>query len=163
LLGINTAVVQNSQGIGFAIPVEKVKEVLRDFRENKGRAVDLKAIAASPGPLPQNTVTINNTIDYAGPQFIKEETKDAYLVKMDIQGLDRAKLNVGVNPNFIRISGARTVQAEEKSSGTPVSSSGTSSFSQVIPIPKDADPKAIKAQTKGNALLVIIPKKKTST
>ena len=35
LIGINVAVVQNSQSIGFAIPVEKVKKVLERYRNNQ--------------------------------------------------------------------------------------------------------------------------------
>jgi S1-C subfamily serine protease len=36
LIGINLAVVQNSQSIGFAIPVEKVRKLLDNFKENQG-------------------------------------------------------------------------------------------------------------------------------
>ncbi len=35
LVGINVAVVQNSQSIGFAIPVDKVKKALEEYRRNK--------------------------------------------------------------------------------------------------------------------------------
>jgi S1-C subfamily serine protease/HSP20 family molecular chaperone IbpA len=36
LIGINLAVVQNSQSIGFAIPVEKVRKLLDSFKANQG-------------------------------------------------------------------------------------------------------------------------------
>lgn len=39
LVGINIAVVQNSQSIGFAIPVEKVKAALKAHEDNKSLAV----------------------------------------------------------------------------------------------------------------------------
>lgn len=39
LIGINVAVVENSQSIGFAIPVEKVREALRSYEENKDNPI----------------------------------------------------------------------------------------------------------------------------
>ncbi len=39
LVGINVAVVQNSQSIGFAIPIEKVKKALDEYRRNKSVSV----------------------------------------------------------------------------------------------------------------------------
>ena len=42
LIGINVAVVQNSQSIGFAIPVEKVKAALAEYERNKNIAIKRK-------------------------------------------------------------------------------------------------------------------------
>lgn len=36
LVGINVAVVQNSQSIGFAIPVEKIRKLLDNYNDNRG-------------------------------------------------------------------------------------------------------------------------------
>jgi S1-C subfamily serine protease/HSP20 family molecular chaperone IbpA len=53
LVGINVAVVQNSQSIGFAIPVKRVREALETYKHNPSLTVkDRQSPAASPVPVP---------------------------------------------------------------------------------------------------------------
>lgn len=42
LVGINLAVVQNAQSIGFAIPCEKVKSIIKDYREAKAKQITVR-------------------------------------------------------------------------------------------------------------------------
>lgn len=42
LVGINLAVVQNAQNIGFAIPAEKIKDILRQYEELKKKQAAVK-------------------------------------------------------------------------------------------------------------------------
>lgn len=146
LIGINTAMVQNSQGIGFAIPVEKVKEMLENYRNNKNPAVKYQGKTA-PVQAP-----------YQGMQNMKE-TKDAYILTLDIKGLDKNKINIEVNQNSMTISGQRSEQNENKSAGAYFSSSSISYFSQTIPVPQDVNPQAVKTEVKGGTLLITLPKK----
>lgn len=48
LLGINVAVVQNSQSIGFAVPVQKVRDALEAHRRNQDFSVKNRRQAVSP-------------------------------------------------------------------------------------------------------------------
>ncbi|MBI5415421.1 MAG: trypsin-like peptidase domain-containing protein [Candidatus Omnitrophica bacterium] len=52
LVGINVAVVQNSQSIGFAIPVKRVREALATYKHNPSLTVKDRQPAASPVPAP---------------------------------------------------------------------------------------------------------------
>jgi len=49
LVGINVAVVQNSQSIGFAIPVGKVRKLLESYKANRGLMVRQKKRSGPPG------------------------------------------------------------------------------------------------------------------
>lgn len=48
LIGINVAVAQDFQGIGFAIPVEKIREALEAYRRNPSPPVAQKRAAPAP-------------------------------------------------------------------------------------------------------------------
>ena len=199
LIGINTAMVQNSQGIGFAIPVEKVKEMLENYRKNKNLAVkyqnkimpsrlpyqsmpssaeenenwnpgaEMRVMrekmnriaqnAMSHNSTKQNMEVFNNDISYSNAKLNMEETKDTYVLTLDIKGLDKNKINIEINQNSITISGQRLEQNEEKGAGAYFSSSNMSSFSQTIPVPQDVNPQAVKTEVKGDALLITLPKK----
>jgi len=199
LIGINTAMVQNSQGIGFAIPIEKIKEMLENYRTNKNLAVkyqgktafiqtpyqgmpslseekensspevEMRAMrekmnriiqnAMSHSPAMQNMGVFNNNFSYSNTKLNMKETGDAYILTLDIKGLDKNKINIEVNQNSITISGQRSEQNENKSTGAYFSSSSMSSFSQTIPVPQDVNPQAVKTEVKGDTLLITLPKK----
>jgi S1-C subfamily serine protease/HSP20 family molecular chaperone IbpA len=199
LIGINTAMVQNSQGIGFAIPVEKVKEMLENYRKNKNLAIEyqskttpdqtpyngmqsslkenenlssetkIRAMQKTMNRIMQNVMSqsfamqnmgaFNNNISYPNAKLNMEETKDAYILTLDIKGLDKNKINIVVNQNSMTVSGQRSEQNEKKSAGAYFSSSGMSSFSQTIPMPKDVNPQTVTAKAKGDTLLITLPKK----
>jgi len=48
LIGINLAVVQHAQNIGFAIPVAKVKEIIVGYKQNQASVITLKKKKTSP-------------------------------------------------------------------------------------------------------------------
>lgn len=190
LVGINTAMVQNSQGIGFAIPVEKVKEMLESYRKNKNLAVkyqskivpdrtpyqgmqspaekneswnpeaEMRAMREKMNSIMQNAMSRFPAKQNMGVSKLNmEETKDAYMLTLDIKGLDKNKINIEINRNSLTISGQRLEQNEEKRAGAYFSSSNISSFSQTIPVPQDVNPQAVKTEVKGDTLLITLPKK----
>ncbi|MDD5428394.1 MAG: trypsin-like peptidase domain-containing protein [Candidatus Omnitrophica bacterium] len=198
LIAINTAMVQSSQGIGFAIPVEKVKEVLEGYRKNKnlgikyqGKSAPVQAIY-QPAPQPQqggarnieaemramrekmdqmmrNAMSRhfagqdmgapNNALVYSNAKLTTEETQHAYLLTLDVKGLDKNKINIAVKPDSITISGQRSEQVTQDRAGASFNTSSMSYFSQTIPMPRDADASAVKTEVKGDALLITLPKK----
>ena len=52
LIGINMAVVQNSQSIGFAIPVKKVREAIEAYKHNRKFAVKYRGQPQEPASAP---------------------------------------------------------------------------------------------------------------
>lgn len=77
LIGINVAVVQYSQSIGFAIPVERLQKAIEEYKRNQGLSANLN----------------------------KAGTRKEYILKFDIAGLDKDKVKVEINSNLITLSG----------------------------------------------------------
>ena len=148
LIGISLAVVQNSQGIGFAIPVEKVKNVIEAYKRNRSFPVTQNKAAA-----PQARVI------KPASGLDMEQSGDSYLIKFDVAGLDKNKINIHINNNSVTISGQRS---EEKRGSGPNRSfflKSTSSFSRTMPVPQDIDPQGVKTEIKGDTLIITLPKK----
>jgi S1-C subfamily serine protease len=189
LIGINTAMVQNSPGIGFAIPAERVKEMLENYRKSKSLAIKnqskgVPAQAASENFNPetetqamqekmnrimqkemdhsaagQNPGGLNIQASDYETKLDTQETKDAYLITLNIKGLSKNKINIEMNQNAIIVSSSRAQQDEQKGTGTYFNSSSLSSFSQTIPISQNVNSRGITTQIKGDTLLIILPKK----
>lgn len=164
LIGINVAVVQNSQSIGFAIPVEKVKKVIEAYHNNKAavikhkwRAIPLGVKNTSAGPAGgsmQNKLLGHNSL-----KLSMEKDNDNYYIKLDVSDIDKNKIDIEITPGNIKISGQRAEVTEEKTPEGYVSMKRYGSFSRVIPIPADADPKLVRTEISGNTLIITLPKK----
>ncbi|MBF0523212.1 MAG: trypsin-like peptidase domain-containing protein [Candidatus Omnitrophica bacterium] len=193
VIGINMAVVQNSQGIGFAIPVEKVKKLLADYRKDPtagtrqnaqasfpslsgqstatfpqdndaGTSQDqLNAInqmlhnAFTPPSVGQNTSSFNNNLGMSGLNLNREETKNAYVITLDVKGLNKNNINVNINQGSITISGEMSNPDHDPTGG--FHSSSFSSFYQTLPVPPDANIEKATTKFKGDTLTITLPKK----
>ena len=89
----------------------------------------------------QNTGAFNNNITYSNVKLDMKETKDAYVLTLDIKGLDKNKIDIEVNQNSITISDKNSNQ--------------TASFFSTIPIPQ-WDPQAVTTKINGDSLLINI-------
>ena len=77
LIGINVAVVEYSHSIGFAIPVEKLKKSMEEYKRNPSVPANLN----KPG------------------------VEKGYVLRFDIAGLDKDKVKVEISNNLITLSG----------------------------------------------------------
>ena len=199
LIGINVAVVQNSQSIGFAIPVEKVKAALKAHEDNKSFSVKHKKREADPkrflfqgepDPLKpvrrwdpfEETARMSEEMDRmfqgafgrggGGPgkgmfnsdifydsDFDIEETEDTYIVKVEVSGVDKDKINIEINQGSVTVSGEHSVIEEEKSPDSYYSSRSVGSFLRIIPLPDDADTEKVKTEVKDDIIIITFPKK----
>jgi S1-C subfamily serine protease/HSP20 family molecular chaperone IbpA len=201
LIGINVAMVADSQGIGFAIPVEKIQEAFQSFKENRGVTVKQrvglpKAMSRYGGQeggfFPPETGLyssdhmqsmrsqadrmLTESFKAAGrpdggmfrsefsydADFHLENTKDAYLIKMDIASINKDKINVDINEDYITVSGEYSGTAEKKQEGTRLQVSQFGAFSRTLPMPEDADVSKISTKKEANTLIIRIPRKKIS-
>lgn len=150
LIGINVALVEYSQNIGFTVPVEKLRESLTAYKSNKG--------APAPSSRAGIAAPLRNEIVYNAGSGL-QETGNEYIVKIEAAGLDKGKVKVQINPNSITVSGECSSQNEEKDPDGSYSARSFSSFIRTIPVPPDADLKGVKTDIQADTLIIHIPKK----
>ncbi|MBN1869217.1 MAG: trypsin-like peptidase domain-containing protein [Candidatus Omnitrophica bacterium] len=198
LVGINVAVVQNSQSIGFAIPVEKVKAALKSHEDNKNLAVKYRKAAGEPRQaLSQNKPEPAQPVDRWDPfeemarmsdemdrmfqgafgrggspgkgmfnsnifydsDFDIEDKGNEYVVKVEVKGVDKDKINIEINQGSLTVSGEHSAVEEEKGPDGYYSSQSIGSFLRTIPLPDDADTEKVKTEFEGDLIVITIPKK----
>jgi len=198
-VGINVAVVQNSQSIGFAIPVEKVKESLESYERNKDFAIkhrkkkkskqkaqtrkrlnsydgqeqwdpseEMDRIRREMDQLFQDTYSrrqdrfswgaFNSDVFYT-PNLDIEENEDGYVIKFDIKGLNKDKIDIEISDYAITVSGERSSETEETSPNSVFKSKSFGSFLRTIPLPEDADTDKVKTEINEDILVIRLPKK----
>lgn len=113
LLGINVAVVQNSQGIGFAIPVQKVREALEAHQRNQDFSIKNRRQAVfsqmpAGGAVPQPPSTRQGPRGAWDPflemERIREEMdemfRDAFGQQAPQQGFGMFNTDISYDTNF---------------------------------------------------------------
>ncbi|MBF0494531.1 MAG: trypsin-like peptidase domain-containing protein [Candidatus Omnitrophica bacterium] len=107
LMGINLAVIQNSQSIGFAIPSEKIRKILDDYKsdlvsaseQNKKDAQANNIAAPDKRSIPQLLRMRGQTY---GQEPDISDKGDSYEIKMNIEGLDKSKIRQRLNHLFLK-------------------------------------------------------------
>ena len=89
-----------------------------------------------------------------------KETPEGYEAVVDLRGLNKDKVDVEINEHSLSVSGEYSSQEEEKSPDGHYSSRSFGKFHKTIPLPLDADTKAVKTSQEGETLVIRIPKKK---
>ena len=203
LVGINVAVVQNSQSIGFAIPVEKVRSLLKSYKANSSLAVRQKKKDSSekiiqpkihPPIQPQLPPSREEWDPFAefsrmrrqmnkmmqemfddhgwhsgmgsfgsdlfyDKGFDMEETESEYIIRLDVADLNKNKIKIEVNGGSLTITGERSEETEKTGPNSMFKSSSFGSFTRVLPIPRNADTRAIDTDIKGDTLIITLPKR----
>lgn len=98
------------------------------------------------------------------PDLDVQETADAYLVRLDLPGVDKDKISVKAQNNVLTISGERKSEKEEtdEKSGFYRMESSFGSFMRSFPLPADADSNAMTAESKNGVLTIRLPKIKNA-
>lgn len=94
------------------------------------------------------------------PDIDIKDTGKEYLIKLDLPGIDKDKVNVKVENSQLTISGERKMENEETEEGGNVYRSERSfgSFTRSIPLPSDADSNQMTANSQNGVLTIHIPK-----
>jgi len=160
LIGINVTVVEYSQSIGFAIPVEKLKAAMEEYRRQPVKPAAQKQQVA---PVPAGIGAMNNQ---AAPGIFPyeanvdmQETAGGYVIKFNIANLDKNKIKIEVNRSLIKLSGEYSSAKEEKSPSGMFNSQSFGSFIRTVPLPADADPESVKTDIQDNTLVISLSKK----
>jgi HSP20 family protein len=89
-----------------------------------------------------------------------QETDDAYVIKVDMPGMDKENIVVEVTDNVLKISGERKERVEENKEGKEVRREITyGSFEREMTLPSDADTAKITSKYDNGVLVITVPKK----
>jgi HSP20 family protein len=89
-----------------------------------------------------------------------EETKDGYMIKLNIAGFDQDKIDIKLENNTISISGEYKKEEKNEHQKGAFESHSYGKFLNTIPLPKDADTSKMKTEKKGDQLEIYLPKRK---
>ncbi len=97
------------------------------------------------------------------PTMDIEETAAAYVVRADVPGLDKDKIDVTVRGNMLTIQGVRETGSETKDEKAGYYSQERSygSFARSVMLPGPVDEANIKADYKNGVLTITLPKTQT--
>ncbi len=86
-------------------------------------------------------------------------TKDSYIIKMDIPGMDKQNINVETKGHMLVVSGQRNELDENKGNHFFKRERRFGYFARSIPLPDDADLNSIKADYKKGVLTIKVARK----
>jgi HSP20 family protein len=94
------------------------------------------------------------------PAVDLEETKDAYIVRSDLPGLEKDKIDLTVKENVLTIEGAREITNETQNpqSGYYAQERSYGSFARSLNLPGPVDESKIVAEYKNGVLTITLPK-----
>lgn len=98
------------------------------------------------------------------PNFEVSETKDSYLFKADLPGIQESDLKLSLTGNRLTISGKRESTSEKKDDTHKdatyyVCECSYGEFSRSFTLPDGADTEHVKAELTNGELSIVIPKK----
>ncbi|MEW6434878.1 MAG: Hsp20/alpha crystallin family protein [Myxococcota bacterium] len=93
------------------------------------------------------------------PAFDVRETKDAFIFKADIPGLEEKDLDVSVSANRVTISGQRQTEHTEEGDAWYTAERAWGAFSRTFSLPDGADVDHAEAELKHGVLTVVVPKR----
>jgi len=177
LMGINVAVVQDSQSIGFAIPVERITEILGNYL-NQGSNINEEVTvdpmkASSALSAGEDIDFFNDIFNHSFEDYFKlndpknfynsvsgiQENEAEYILNVDINGLDKDTLNIEIKQQMVIISAENSSSREESSQNSFSQSQSYGFYSNIIPLPAAADTQKAKTNISQNTLEIIFPKK----
>jgi HSP20 family protein len=101
-----------------------------------------------------------NTIDFDPHEDVKQ-TPDAYIISMDIPGMEKDKINVEVKSGMLIVSGERTGEVKEEKNKFYRQERSFGHFYRAIALPEDAKADTIDAQYNNGVLVVKVQREKT--
>lgn len=109
-------------------------------------------------PLFQN-MPQNAGFDFT-PAVDLEETKDAYIVRSDLPGLEKDKIDLTVRENVLTLEGVRQVTntTDDQKNGYYAQERSYGSFARSLSLPGPVDESKIKAVYENGVLTITLPK-----
>lgn len=94
------------------------------------------------------------------PRADLSEKENAYIVKADLPGLDKDKIDISVRGNLLTLQGVRSAgsDTQDEQSGYYAQERSYGSFARTIPLPGPVDEANVKADYKEGVLTITLPK-----
>ncbi|RME01691.1 MAG: Hsp20/alpha crystallin family protein [Calditrichaeota bacterium] len=96
------------------------------------------------------------------PELDVEEKDDAFIVRVDLPGMNKKDIHLSIDNNVLTISGKRELESHEKEARYFCSERFSGSFQRSITLPSQVDENNIKAEYKHGVLTVTVPKAETA-
>jgi HSP20 family protein len=93
------------------------------------------------------------------PSFEVKETRDEYLIKADLPGVEEKDVEISVTGNVIQVSGRREQEKKEEGERFHAMERSYGQFTRAFSLPEGADAERVSAELKDGVLAVHIPKK----
>ncbi len=96
------------------------------------------------------------------PDVDVQEKKDKYIVKIDVPGMEKDKIKINIEDNYMSIEGERAYETKQQSKDDSYFRAERSfgSFSRTIPLPGEVNKEGITADYQKGVLTVVLPKLK---
>ena len=136
------------------------EDLFENLRHMQDRMNRLMNTALTYGPPIANSLGQQDGFFDFSPAIDLNETEQAYLVRCDLPGLDKDKINITVQNNSMTLQGIRENQNETKDekSGHYAQERSYGSFARSISLPGPVDESRINAEYKNGVLTVTLPK-----
>lgn len=86
------------------------------------------------------------------------DTKDAFIIKAELPGIDKNDIKVDVDGRLLTLRGERKSETEEKENAYYRREMYVGTFERSFTLPEDIDPGLIKAEYKDGVLSLEVPK-----
>ncbi len=93
------------------------------------------------------------------PAIDLKDSKDKYVIKADIPGVDKKSIEVSEKDGLLTIKAKTSREKEEKKENFIKQERFVGEFLRAITLPKDADASKMKTDYKNGVLKIVIPKK----
>lgn len=91
-----------------------------------------------------------------------EETEDAYLINIDVPGLEKDDIDIEINANRLKLSGERKFEREggdlRSRVGERLMERRFGRFERVLTLPEDVNVEQVEADYRNGVLMIAIPK-----
>lgn len=97
--------------------------------------------------------------DLGMPSMDLRERPDAYLVKMDLPGMEKSDISIAVKDNVLTVTAERKASTEKKEEGKVlIQERSLSSVSREVVLTKEVDADKVSAEYKAGVLHITLPK-----
>jgi HSP20 family protein len=110
-------------------------------------------------PFAEMMPSLNTEAMVFTPRFEVKETKDAYVFKADLPGIDEKDVDISLTGNRLTVSGKREAEEQNESDRYYAYERSYGSFSRSFTLPDGADVDHANADMKNGVLMISIPKK----
>jgi HSP20 family protein len=92
------------------------------------------------------------------PKLDLSETKDAYVAKLEVPGVEPKEINVSIRDGLLVMTGEKTREEEEKNEKLYRAERAWGAFTRTVPLPGPVDTEKTTAAFKDGVLTVMLPK-----